>query len=60
MKEFIMLPTSVLTTNSANFHKSGAASPENFIVGMIRANSGNSRLKCVILGHPSRTGSFVF
>jgi hypothetical protein len=28
-----------LTTNSTNFHEWGAASPENFVIGLIRVHS---------------------
>ena len=46
-----------LTTNSSNFHKWGAASPEILIVGLIRVYSLNSWFKFSVRGHPSRTGS---
>jgi hypothetical protein len=49
-----------LTTNRTNFHEWGAASPENFIVGLIRVYSKNSWFKCSTLGHPSRTGFNFF
>jgi hypothetical protein len=49
-----------LTTKRTNFHEGGAASLENFLVGMIRVHSKNSWFKCLALGYPSRTGSFVF
>ena len=46
--------------SGANVHEWGVASPENFIVGMIRVYSGNSWFKCLALEHPSRTGSSGF
>ncbi len=49
-----------LTTNKTNFHEWEAASLENFTVGVIRVYSENSWFKCSALGHPIRTGSFVF
>ena len=49
-----------LSTNSTNFHEWGAASPENFVFGLIRVHSVNSRFKCSVPEHPGRTGSFVF
>ncbi len=47
-------------SNKTNFQELGAASPENFIFGLIRVYSLNSWCKYPSLGHPSRTGSFVF
>ena len=42
-----------LTTKRTNFHEWGAASPENFIVGVIRVHSKNSWFKCLVPRHSS-------
>jgi hypothetical protein len=49
-----------LTTNRTNFHEWGAGSAEMFVFGFIRVDSENSWFRCPSLGHPGRTGSFVF
>ena len=48
-----------LSTNSTNFHEWGAASPENFVFGLMRVHSVVVQ-KCSVPEYPSRTGSFVF
>jgi hypothetical protein len=41
-----------LTTNSTNLHEWGAASPENFLAGIIRVHACYSWIKSSVFGHP--------
>jgi hypothetical protein len=47
-------------SNRTNLHEGGAASPEDFVFGLIRVDSENSWFKCSPLGHPGTAGSFAF